>query len=61
MPYYNAGNCRLTLRGHRSAPSMLSLGRAGATLLSADKERLDRSVRLWDLHTGKELIRGVQA
>ncbi|OWR54634.1 hypothetical protein KGM_216177 [Danaus plexippus plexippus] len=47
------GNCRLTLRGHRSAPSMLSLGRAGATLLSADKERLDRSVRLWDLHTGK--------
>ncbi|XP_045540399.1 NACHT and WD repeat domain-containing protein 2 [Papilio machaon] len=47
------GNCRLTLRGHAAAPSMLRLCRAGAVLLSADRAARDLSVRLWDLHTGK--------
>ncbi|CAG5026572.1 unnamed protein product [Parnassius apollo] len=47
------GNCRLTLRGHAAAPSLLRLCRAGAALLSADRDARDLSVRLWDLHTGK--------
>nr|XP_037873954.1 uncharacterized protein LOC101738342 isoform X2 [Bombyx mori] len=47
------GNCRVTLRGHVSAPSRLRLARAGGVLLSQDDTCRDLSVRLWDLHTGK--------
>ncbi|XP_041974670.1 NACHT domain- and WD repeat-containing protein 1 isoform X2 [Aricia agestis] len=46
------GNCRLTLRGHVAAPSLLRLSREGGVLLSADRAGWDPSVRLWDLHTG---------
>ncbi|XP_026490206.2 NACHT domain- and WD repeat-containing protein 1 isoform X2 [Vanessa tameamea] len=47
------GNCRLSLRGHVSAPGLLRLSRAGGVLLSADRAGRDLSVRLWDLHAGK--------
>ncbi|XP_034826007.1 NACHT and WD repeat domain-containing protein 2 isoform X2 [Maniola hyperantus] len=47
------GNCRLTLRGHVAAPSLLRLSKSGGVLLSTDHTCKDLSVRLWDLHTGK--------
>ncbi|XP_049880287.1 uncharacterized protein LOC126376760 [Pectinophora gossypiella] len=47
------GNCRLTLRGHVAAPSLLRLAKSGGVLLSTDASCRDLSVRLWDLHTGK--------
>ncbi|XP_059055789.1 uncharacterized protein LOC131849694 [Achroia grisella] len=47
------GNCRLTLRGHVSAPSLLRLAKSGGVLMSADRAGRDPSVRLWDLHAGK--------
>ncbi|XP_053618503.1 NACHT and WD repeat domain-containing protein 2 isoform X2 [Plodia interpunctella] len=47
------GNCRLTLRGHVAAPSLLRLAKSGGVLLSTDHSCKDLSVRLWDLHTGK--------
>ncbi|XP_022818411.1 NACHT and WD repeat domain-containing protein 2 isoform X4 [Spodoptera litura] len=47
------GNCRLTLRGHVAAPSMLRLAKSGGVLMSTDDTCKDLSVRLWDLHTGK--------
>lgn len=47
------GNCRLTLRGHVAAPSLLRLARSGGVLLSTDETCKDLSVRLWDLHAGK--------
>ncbi|XP_063833918.1 uncharacterized protein LOC135083082 [Ostrinia nubilalis] len=47
------GNCRLTLRGHVAAASLLRLARSGGVLLSADDSGRDPSVRLWDLHSGK--------
>ncbi|CAH2245203.1 jg24976 [Pararge aegeria aegeria] len=46
------GNCRLTLRGHVAAPSLLRLSKSGGVLLSTDHTCKDLSVRLWDLHTG---------
>ncbi|XP_075985298.1 NACHT domain- and WD repeat-containing protein 1 isoform X5 [Anticarsia gemmatalis] len=47
------GNCRLTLRGHVAAPSLLRLAKSGGVLMSTDDTCKDLSVRLWDLHTGK--------
>ncbi|CAH0686770.1 unnamed protein product [Chilo suppressalis] len=47
------GNCRLTLRGHVSAPGLLRLAKTGGVLLSADHTGRDMSVRLWELNTGK--------
>ncbi|KAJ0171356.1 hypothetical protein K1T71_012906 [Dendrolimus kikuchii] len=47
------GNCRLTLRGHVAAPSLLRLAKSGGVLMSTDDSCKDVSVRLWDLHTGK--------
>ncbi|XP_031767920.1 NACHT and WD repeat domain-containing protein 2 isoform X2 [Galleria mellonella] len=47
------GNCRLTLRGHVAAPSLLRLAKSGGVLMSADHSCRDLSVRLWDLHAGK--------
>ncbi|XP_060807399.1 uncharacterized protein LOC106135765 [Amyelois transitella] len=47
------GNCRLTLRGHVAAPSLLRLAKSGGVLMSTDHSCRDMSVRLWDLHTGK--------
>ncbi|XP_072948147.1 NACHT domain- and WD repeat-containing protein 1 [Epargyreus clarus] len=47
------GNCRLTLRGHVAAPSLLRLAKSGGVLMSSDETCKDLSVRLWDLHTGK--------
>ncbi|PZC73248.1 hypothetical protein B5X24_HaOG209745 [Helicoverpa armigera] len=49
----HTGNCRLTLRGHVAAPSLLRLAKSGGVLMSTDDTCKDLSVRLWDLHTGK--------
>lgn len=48
------GNCKFTLVGHIAPVTMLKLDPTGAILLSTDREGRDRSVRLWELHSGKK-------
>ncbi|KOB67728.1 Uncharacterized protein OBRU01_15774, partial [Operophtera brumata] len=50
------GNCRLTLRGHVSAPSVLRLAKSAGVLMSTDDTCKDLSVRLWDLHIGGSIL-----
>lgn len=47
------GNCKFTLVGHTAPVTLLKLDPTGTILLSADKEGRDRSVRVWELHSGK--------
>ncbi|XP_077284296.1 NACHT domain- and WD repeat-containing protein 1 isoform X2 [Arctopsyche grandis] len=46
------GNCRYTLWGHTGAVTCLRLAPNGGHLLSSDIRCRDRSIRLWDLHSG---------
>lgn len=47
------GNCKFVLVGHTAPVTLLKLDPTGTILLSADKDGRDRSVRLWELSTGK--------
>lgn len=47
------GNCKYVLVGHSAPVTLLKLDPNGSILLSVDKEGRDRSVRLWELSTGK--------
>lgn len=48
------GNCKFVLVGHTAPVTLLKLDPTGTILLSADKNGRDRSVRLWELSTGKQ-------
>jgi WD40 repeat protein len=50
-----SGNCRCILTGHNAPVTLLKLDPTGKVLLSADKEGRDKSIRLWELETGKSL------
>ncbi|XP_014667015.1 PREDICTED: NACHT domain- and WD repeat-containing protein 1-like [Priapulus caudatus] len=47
------GTCKFTMKGHYSAVDNLIASTDGSRLLSYDSTGFDRSVRLWDLNTGK--------
>ncbi|KAL7029565.1 hypothetical protein ACKWTF_006289 [Chironomus riparius] len=49
------GNCRCSLTGHNAPVTLLKLDPLGKVLLSGDSEGRDRSIRLWDLSSGKSL------
>lgn len=49
------GNCKYVLVGHTAPVTLLKLDPTGTILLSADKDGRDRSVRLWELSTGKQI------
>ncbi|XP_031618907.1 uncharacterized protein LOC116338021 [Contarinia nasturtii] len=49
------GNCKYVLVGHTAPVTLLKLDPTGSILLSADKSGRDRSVRLWELSTGKSI------
>lgn len=53
---YLTGNCRWSLCGHTAPVSSLRLDPTGALCLSSDSQGRDRSIRVWDLNKGKQMI-----
>lgn len=47
------GNPRWTLKGHTAPPNTIRLDNRGLQCLTFDSLGRDRSVRVWDIHTGK--------
>lgn len=50
------GNCKYTLVGHSAPVTLLKLDPEGKVLLSTDNDGRDKSVRLWELNTGKSVV-----
>ncbi|XP_069974243.1 uncharacterized protein [Penaeus vannamei] len=49
------GNPRWTLKGHTAPPNTIRLDNRGLQCLTFDSLGRDRSVRVWDIHTGNSL------
>ncbi|XP_071528707.1 NACHT and WD repeat domain-containing protein 2 isoform X2 [Panulirus ornatus] len=49
------GNPRWTLKGHTAPPTTIRLDNRGLQCLTYDSLGRDRSVRVWDIHTGNSL------
>ncbi|XP_045104205.1 NACHT domain- and WD repeat-containing protein 1-like isoform X3 [Portunus trituberculatus] len=49
------GNPRWTLKGHTAPPTTIRLDNRGLQCLTYDALGRDRSVRVWDIHTGNSL------
>lgn len=50
------GNCRATFVGHNAPVTFLKLDPLGKVLLSRNQEGKDKSIRMWELNTGKIII-----